>query len=244
MKLSLGISLPKLVLIVFFYGTLVSAMKFEDFKTCSQSGFCRRNREYADQVTESKEFTSPYTLVKDSILLSKDKIYADIKNTKTNVLLTLDLHILKDNTARVRINEKAPIKTRYDEHQKYTLFGEPELKEALNSETSDKGVIIITMDAQRKVVISPQPLRIEFLVDNEPAITLNERGFFNFEHLRTKESHQPKMIKKENEDGTSEMVKAPSEEGLWEETFKTWTDPKPNGNYYYYYYALNLMCVI
>lgn len=229
MKFSLGISLPKLALVAVLYGTFVSAMKFDDFKTCSQSGFCRRNRAYADDVTANTAFTSPYTLIKDSILLSKDKIYADVKNTETNVILTFDLHILKDNTARLRINEKTPIKKRYDEHQKHTLVGEPELTEALNTETSAEGVITIAMDKQRKVVISPQPLRVEFLVDDVPAITLNERGFFHFEHLRTKESHKPKMVEKKNDDGTVEMVEAESEKDLWEETFKTWTDPKPNG---------------
>jgi alpha 1,3-glucosidase len=223
MKL-LGLGLSSLLLVA--YGTLVSAMKFEDFKKCDQSAFCRRNRAYADD----SNFNSPYTLVKDSILLTKDKVHVDIKNTETNILLTLDLHVLKDNTARVRINEKSPIKARYDDHVKFTLVGEPELTNALETETSDTGVIIIHMDTQRKIIISPQPVRIEFLVNNEPAITLNDRGFFNFEHLRTKETHVPKMVEKKNDDGTTEMVEAESEKGLWEETFKTWTDPKPNGN--------------
>lgn len=216
--------LSKLGLLVVAYGSLVSAMKFEDFKKCNQSGFCRRNRAYADDGQ-----SSPYTLVKDSITTTKDKIHADILNTETNIILTLDLHVLKDNTARVRINEKTPIKARYDDHVKFTLVGEPESLPALNMETSDHGVITIQMDTQRKIVISPEPVRIEFLVDNKPAITLNDRGFFNFEHLRTKESHIPKKVEQKNEDGTVEMVEAESEKDLWEETFKTWTDPKPHG---------------
>lgn len=219
MKVALG-----LLLVVTLFGTLVSCMKFEDFKKCSQSGFCQRNRAYADSVT-----SSPYTLVKDSITTSSNKIHADILNTETNIYLTLDVHILKDNTARVRINEKSPIKPRYEDHSKHTLVGEPTLVDALETESSSDGVITVHMDKERKIVIHPQPVKIEFLVNNEPAITLNDRGFFNFEHLRTKEQHKPKMVEKKNDDGTVEIVEAESEKDLWEETFKTWTDPKPNG---------------
>ncbi|KAI8095334.1 glycosyl hydrolases family 31-domain-containing protein [Thamnidium elegans] len=217
MKLHFGL----LLLVV---GTLVSAMKFDDFKKCDQSGFCKRNRAYADTLS-----VSPYLLLKDTISLSSSSVHADIKNTDTNILLTLDLQLLKDNTARIRINEKEPIKPRYDEHAKFTLVGEPEQKDMLHSDISDNGLITLHIDNTRKVVISPQPVRIEFLVNNEPVITLNDRGFFNFEHLRTKESHVPKMVEKKNEDGSVEMVQADSEKDLWEETFKTWTDPKPNG---------------
>ncbi|KAG2205709.1 hypothetical protein INT47_008066 [Mucor saturninus] len=216
--------LSKVGLLVVAYGTLVSAMKFEDFKKCDQSGFCRRNRAYADDAA-----SSPYALVKDSIHTQEDRIHADILNTETNIVLTLQVHVLKDNTARVRINEKQPIKPRYEDHVKFTLVKEPETMKALKTETSDAGIITIHMDKQRKIVISPEPVRIEFLVNNEAAITLNDRGFFNFEHLRTKESHVKKMVEQKNEDGTVEMVEAESEKDLWEETFKTWTDPKPNG---------------
>ncbi|GAA5803029.1 hypothetical protein HPULCUR_008504 [Helicostylum pulchrum] len=199
-------------------------MKFDDFKKCDQSGFCRRNRAYADTLS-----VSPYLLLKDTISLSSSSVHADIKNTDTNVLLTLDLQLLKDNTARIRINEKKPIKLRYDEHAKFTLVGEPEQKDMLDSQISDNGLITLHIDNTRKVVISAQPVRIEFLVNNESVITLNDRGFFNFEHLRTKESHVPKMVENKKEDGSIEMVQADSEKDLWEETFKTWTDPKPNG---------------
>ncbi|KAI8051382.1 glycosyl hydrolases family 31-domain-containing protein [Gilbertella persicaria] len=201
-------------------------MKFEDFKTCSQSGFCRRNRAYADEATVA---SSPYTLLTDSVQLLQNKVYADIKNTETDALLTLELHILQDATARVRINEKSPIKPRYDEHSKYTLVSEPVSQDALSMTRTKQNNIEIQLDSTRKIVIHPQPVQIQFLVNHQPMITLNDRGFFNFEHLRTKETHKPKMIEKKNEDGTVSTEEAESEKDLWEETFKTWTDPKPNG---------------
>ncbi|KAI9483752.1 MAG: glycosyl hydrolases family 31-domain-containing protein [Benjaminiella poitrasii] len=200
-------------------------MKFEDFKTCSQSGFCRRNRAYADEATLA---SSPYTLIADSIQLVDNKVTADIRNTETDILLTLDLTVLQDNTARVRINEKTPIKPRYDEHARYTLVKEPQLETIEALERLDNGVSI-QIDASRKIVLNSQPVRIHFYVDNEPVITFNDRGFFNFEHLRTKETHKAKKVEQKKDDGTVELVDADTEKDLWEETFKTWIDPKPNG---------------
>ncbi|KAI8997781.1 glycosyl hydrolases family 31-domain-containing protein [Pilobolus umbonatus] len=201
-------------------------MKMEDFKTCSQSGFCRRNRAYADEASLA---SSPYILLQDSVVLAKSRLYADIKNTETDIILTLDLSILKDNTARVRVNEKAPIQPRYDDHIKHTLVGEPVLWNPDRIERLEDGHIVIDMNTETKIIISPSPFQIQFFVHDEPTITLNDRGFFNFEHLRTKESHKPQMVEKTNEEGVVETVEAESEKDLWEETFKTWTDPKPNG---------------
>ncbi|KAI9266106.1 glycosyl hydrolases family 31-domain-containing protein [Sporodiniella umbellata] len=198
-------------------------MKFEDFKKCSQSGFCRRHRAYADQVTES-----PYRLLTDTVLLNNDHVYAEVLNQDTEVHLTLDVHILQDNTARVRINEKAPIRPRYDEHIQHTLQGQPQPPVEPTQAEFKEGVITLT-HKKRRVVIRPEPFTLEFWVDDAPVITLNDRGFFHFEHLRTKESHQPKLVEKTNQDGVVEMVEDDTEKDLWEESFKTWTDPKPNG---------------
>ncbi|KAG0177650.1 hypothetical protein DFQ29_004616 [Apophysomyces sp. BC1021] len=211
--------------------TCVTAMKKEDFKTCSQSAFCRRNRAYADEVLADPTYQSPYVLIKDSIRMDDSKLLADVKNTETEIVLTLDVHVLQDNTARVRINEKNPIKPRYEDHIQHTLHREPVQVKFSESKTDKDGEITIALDTQgsRKIVISPEPVRIKFFVDDEPIISLNDRGFFHFEHLRTKETHKPKMIQQTKDDGTVEEVEAESEQGLWEETFKSWTDPKPNG---------------
>ncbi|KAI8369142.1 glycosyl hydrolases family 31-domain-containing protein [Choanephora cucurbitarum] len=201
-------------------------MKFEDFKTCAQSGFCRRNRAYADEATLA---SSPYTLITNSIQLLQNKLYAEVKNTETDILLTLELHLLQDATARVRINEKSPIKPRYDEHGQFTLVSEPVAENALSMEKTAEGGALVKLDNHRHILIHSQPVQIQFMVDNEPVITLNDRGFFNFEHLRTKETHKPKMIQQKNDDGSVSSQEAETEKDLWEETFKSWTDPKPNG---------------
>lgn len=216
-------------LTVLSLSVLSEAVKKEDFKTCSQSSFCRRNRALADTATADAHWVSPYTLVKDSIRFSNNFMTADVQNTQTNNVLVLELQVLVDNTVRVRMDEKSPILPRYKDHEQFTLVDKAKPIKPLQSGKNTEGIVKIALDSERKIVVTPSPLVIEFFVKDEPVITLNERGFFNFEHLRTKESHKPKMIKQKKEDGTEEEVEAPEEKDLWEETFKSWTDSKPRG---------------
>ncbi|CAO3597358.1 unnamed protein product [Absidia cylindrospora] len=210
-------------------------MKKEDFKTCSQSGFCQRNRAYADDaLSQDGGFRSPYSIVQISIQFNhnaKDShVKAEIENTDTKVIFTLDVTLLQDNTARVGINEKSPLKPRYDDHARYTLHQDPITAAPQHMEKDTKtGVVTVTVDGSRKLVITPEPFKMAFLVNDSPIITLNDRGFFNFEHLRTKETHVPKMIKQINDEGVMEEQQSELENTMWEETFKSWTDPKPNG---------------
>jgi alpha 1,3-glucosidase len=210
---------------------LSEAVKKEDFKTCSQSAFCRRNRALADSATADAQWVSPYTLVKDSIRFKNNFMTADIQNSNTNNVLVLELQVLADNTVRVRMDEKAPIYPRYKDHAQFTLVDEPKPIKPFKSGKNTDGIVKITLDAEgtRRVIVTPSPLRVEFFVNDEPVITLNDRGFFNFEHLRTKESHKPRMLKQKNDDGTETDVEAPEEKDLWEESFKSWTDSKPRG---------------
>ncbi|KAI9307319.1 glycosyl hydrolases family 31-domain-containing protein [Cunninghamella echinulata] len=218
---------------------VVSSMKFDDFKTCSQSGFCKRNRAYADEViSQGENYKSPYIILQDSIRIqsindeAKDSLFqADIQNKETNILFTLDMTLLQDNTVRVQINEKTPLHQRYDDHSQYTLHQPPIPVSAKQVNKDDNnGLVTISLDETRKVILSSDPFKIEFLVNDTPIITLNERGFFNFEHLRTKETHKPKLIQQTNGDDDSIEEKIPdTESNLWEESFKSWTDPKPNG---------------
>ncbi|KAI8068008.1 glycosyl hydrolases family 31-domain-containing protein [Gongronella butleri] len=215
-------------------GLQVSAMKKEDFKTCSQSGFCARNRQYADEVISAGGgFRSPYALVPESLQLSTAEgvhLAADIINKDADKLFTLRVTSLEDNTVRVRVNEKEPLHARYDEHIKYTLVKDPAVLAPVAAiADKDANMATIELDGHRKVVVSFDPIRIDFLVNDASIITLNDRGFFNFEHLRTKDQHKPKMIQQTNDDGAMEEVQHTSEGSMWEETFKTWTDPKPNG---------------
>ncbi|ORX61571.1 hypothetical protein DM01DRAFT_1332171 [Hesseltinella vesiculosa] len=215
------------------FGSLASAMKTEDFKTCSQSGFCQRNRLYADDAAALGDaFRSPYAVDADSLHLSLEDtahITADIINKNADKRFTMALTFLQDNTVRVQMNEKDPLHPRFDAHAAHTLVKAPVAQAPQAVDRTQDNQVTMILDASRKVIVTLEPVKVDFLVNDASVITLNDRGFFNFEHLRTKESHKPKMIQQQNDDGTLEDVQHAAEDTMWEETFKSWTDPKPNG---------------
>ncbi|KAH0150207.1 hypothetical protein KCU67_g3479, partial [Aureobasidium melanogenum] len=58
------------------------SVKHENFKTCDQSGFCKRNRAYADSAASlSSSWTSPYALDSASITFSNGQLSGTILKT-------------------------------------------------------------------------------------------------------------------------------------------------------------------
>lgn len=50
-------------------------VKHGNFKTCEQSGFCKRNRAYADNVaTLGNTWASPYTLDPNSVMIGHGQV--------------------------------------------------------------------------------------------------------------------------------------------------------------------------
>ncbi|GBB86982.1 hypothetical protein RclHR1_13430006 [Rhizophagus clarus] len=225
---------------VIITNVVVSAMKPQDFRTCAQTSFCRRNRAYADKAI-SNSFVSPYNVVKDTINIENGIISGELINTENKVSFVFQVHLLMNNIARIKINEKYPLKPRYDGVKYWSLIQEPvnTLEYTENPSTGKDGVTSLSfgVDRNRKVIIYHTPFHVELLVNDEPVIIFNNRGFFNFEHLRKKDDsvNQPEEliiqseINTEKEIQTEEKKEERSEEGLWEETFNGKIDSKPNG---------------
>ncbi|CAG8722574.1 13794_t:CDS:1, partial [Acaulospora colombiana] len=205
----------------------------QDFKTCADSSFCRRARGYADNVLANPSFVSPYLLVKETIVIKDGILSGDIINKENKILFTFEVSFLEIGTARIRINEKHPLKPRYDNVKNFALVKEPSTTLEYTEHPSQDGLTSISFgkDRKQKIVVYHSPFRVEFLVDDVPTILLNDRGFFNFEHMRKKES-SPALVDQNDQaskvDGDTEE-KEGKEEGLWEETFNGRTDTKPNG---------------
>lgn len=231
--------------IVMATNVVVSAMKPQDFRTCAQTSFCRRNRAYADKATSSS-FISPYNVVKDTINIENGIISGELINTDNKVSFIFEIHLLINNIARIKINEKYPLKPRYDGAKYWSLIQEPfnTLEYTENPSTGKDGVTSLSfgVDRNHKVIIHHTPFHVELLVNDEPVIIFNNRGFFNFEHLRKKDdpANQPEEltiqseINAEVEIQTEEEKEEKQEEGLWEETFNGKLDSKPNGNFKFY----------
>lgn len=226
----------------------VSAVKREDFKTCAQSGFCARNRAYADLAKETPQWTSPFQLNPSSLRLQNGIISGDLLNTQEEQLpasgraLSFELHLLDTEAVRVRINEVDPIKPRYDGVQDTVLikpygFSSESKYERLSKD--DNGVLTVNYGSEGKntVKISSAPFKVEFLVNGVSTVILNEEGLLRFERLRNKEAEPEKLVDQGAEgeqEGDIKIEKSALElklvENLWDERFKDNTDSKPRGN--------------
>jgi alpha 1,3-glucosidase len=219
---------------------VLAAVKHENFKTCSQSGFCRRNRAYADDASaKGTSWSAPYELEPSSIRFQDGQLQGTvIKTTNTNekVRLPLTVSFLESGVARVVLDEEKRIKgeielrhdskarkERYNEAGKWTLVGGLELsKSATLNHESDAGFTKVLYGPENnfQAVIRHAPLEIQFQREGETHVKLNDRGFLNLEHWRPKVD-----APKDEEDGK----KAEDQSTWWEESFGGNIDSKPRG---------------
>lgn len=219
------------------FADVANTVKHENFKTCSQSGFCKRNRALADRATAAgASWSSPYELngatvgLKDGVLTGT--ILKIISETES-IELPLVFSFLDSGVARVTIDEavrqKGEIelrhgskarKERYNETAKWALVGgENYHKEAIMK--IEEGVTTVEYGPPgHQVKITHKPFSARFLRDGEVQVVFNERNLMNVEHWRAK---------KEIVEGEAEGEKSEDEETYWEETFGGNTDSKPRG---------------
>lgn len=109
----------------------------------------------------------------------------------------------------------------------------------------DEGLIAKFGDNRAQLKLTYAPLKAELYIDNLLAITANDRGLLNFEHLRVKPAPPPAppapVVNEEGvvegeqpqeEPAQPEPVPATEElENAWEEHFSSHHDSKPNGIY-------------
>ena len=154
----------------------------KNFKTCDQSGFCRRNRRLADNPPAA------YHLVPDTVnvQLEDAAVNAQLVNPATKVLYNLEVFVA-DGTARVVIDEASPIRPRYRVQD--VIVGTWTPATATIDTVDDKTTISFGSDAELKVVLTHAPFRIDFFRKDDLVMSLNSRGLFNMEHQRIKVRH-------------------------------------------------------
>jgi alpha 1,3-glucosidase len=226
-------------------------VKHENFKTCDQSGFCKRNRQYADAASTTG-FKSPYELEASSITFKDGQLKAavikTVEKSGEKVRLPVTISFLESGSARVTLDEEKRIKgeielrhnskarkERYNEAGSWALVGglTPSPGAALSS-AAEKGTTIVKYGPAGtfEALIRHSPFGIEFKRDGETQIQFNDRGLLNMEHWR------PKVEKKVEEPKEGEVGPAPpppedpnaeDESTWWDEAFGGNTDTKPRG---------------
>uniref|UniRef100_A0A8C9ZHG4 Glucosidase II alpha subunit n=1 Tax=Sander lucioperca TaxID=283035 RepID=A0A8C9ZHG4_SANLU len=131
----------------------------------------------------------------------------NFKTCDQSVRLLLELYRLQGNMTRVKINELKPLKPRYEVPD--VLIREPPTDLSLLSQDENGVVLSLGAESQR-VIVSARPFRLDIMEGRDVLMSLNSRGLLAFEHLRMQEEEKV-------------------EDGMWEETFKSHSDSKPNG---------------
>ncbi|XP_053620573.1 neutral alpha-glucosidase AB [Plodia interpunctella] len=206
-----------LVGILAIYGSF--AVDRNNFKTCEQSGFCKRLR--AQKPEKSQYSLDPKTVAVQGNTLVANVVTVDRETQPPKVLhkYVLKLSAIKDGTFRVEINEAEPLYPRYV--PQLALVSAP-VTDKLELVSSDDTKVIAANSQGHRVVITVDPLKIEFLdKSGESAVVLNENNQLFVEPLRKR--------KEAVEDETGQILEE-DEEGTWGETFKSHHDSKPRGN--------------
>lgn len=229
-------------------------VKHENFKTCGQSGFCKRNRALADTVTsKGASWTSPYQLDPNSVSLRNGQLKGVISKTLEGegeaVRLPLVITFLESGAVRVTVDEEkrqngdiklrhgSPArKERYNEVAQWVLVGGLNTNKATTANIEQEATgILFGPDNKYEAIIKHSPFGIEFMKDDQVHIKFNERGFMNMEHWR------PKVEKVQDEGGEQKEGEnhaggehpraelAVDESTWWEESFGGNTDSKPKG---------------
>lgn len=223
-------------------------VKHENFKTCDQSGFCKRNRAYADNVAaQGSSWASPYNIdhqtmiVKDGVLMAQ--ILKTVENSKP-VQLPLAITFLKSGAVRITINEakrqskeielrhgSQARKERYNEASKWAIVGDLTGAEVQIASRDKEGTTIKYGPGMKfQAIIRNSPFSVDFVRDEQVHVKLNGQGLMNMEHWRPKVEKEKKEFE-EGETGEPEQVpdNAVDESTWWEETFGGNTDSKPKG---------------
>uniref|UniRef100_A0A7N8XHP6 Glucosidase II alpha subunit b n=1 Tax=Mastacembelus armatus TaxID=205130 RepID=A0A7N8XHP6_9TELE len=198
-----------------------------NFKTCDQSAFCKRQRAL-------KPGESPYRALLETLELTNTRLTLQLINDNNKVRLLLELYRLQGNITRVKINELKPLKPRYEVPD--VLIREPPTEPL--SLSDENGVVLSLGSESQRVIVSAQPFRLDIMEGRDVLMSLNSRGLLAFEHLRMRKDTALSLPPSSLDHyifllhvccQTAKEEEEKVEDGMWEETFKSHTDSKPNG---------------
>ncbi|RDA88221.1 hypothetical protein CP532_0298 [Ophiocordyceps camponoti-leonardi (nom. inval.)] len=228
------------------------SVKEHDFKKCDQSGFCRRNRAYADNAAaEHATWNSPYRVDPASAVLKDGQLHAMVLKALTpageTARFPMTVSFLKSGATRVTVDEerrrkgdielrnKSPVrKERYDEAEKWVIVGGLDLDKAAKVVLQDKKQINIQYGpgSDLEAVIKFEPFEMEFRRGGEGHVRLNGRGLLNMEHWRLKvekKEAESQETTEGQEKAKDETQEGEDESTWWDESFGGNTDSKPRG---------------
>lgn len=220
------------------------ALKTQDWKTCSQSAFCRRGRALSARAREASSWKSPYSVDPATVVIAPDRaaFTASVKSSLyPDIKFQLDLKVHEDGVVRVRMDEVDGLRKRYDEAASWALIAEPDVSKAIKWVVGKNEVrATYGMKQDISVTVKFDPLKVALLRNGQEEVVLNGGGLLHMEHFRTNSPPAREEVDPEEGSDGDEPVQQVmevnprawfegEEDGWWEETFLSWTDSKPKG---------------
>ena len=243
-----------LVALLALHATCVSGVKRNDFKTCAQSGFCRRLRDLPASSGSSPYHVDPASAVFDA---TSGLFTAELASQiwpEARFSLTLGVTAAPNaGLPRLKIDELNGLRQRYNETARWALQSEPGYATAAEGVAFTQGAA--GTDAtlswsytssggshakhQQQARVTFSPFKVEFLRDGEIHVSFNEQNLFHMEHFRIKEiGGGAADSSQEQPEGTVDTALQQAraafepflnDDGAWEETFNGHKDSKPKG---------------
>ncbi|ESO08740.1 hypothetical protein HELRODRAFT_74366 [Helobdella robusta] len=208
-----------------------------NFKTCQQSGFCKRQRDIP-------EHESPYYVDPTALQISQSSVKFQLNSRSPKAApLAVSLFTLIDNTVRVKIDEASPLEKRYEVPVGDVLTSEPKEQNFKIIGRDSGKMTLSTANNNNKVIIYFDPFQVNLLVDEKLVTSINSRGLLKVEHLRKRKISSSSTEAAENNNNNNDNENKNDDDDdnddendddddapdMWEETFKTHTDTKPKG---------------
>ncbi|KAM7538331.1 hypothetical protein Aperf_G00000060539 [Anoplocephala perfoliata] len=210
-----------------------------NFKTCSDSSFCTRQRNFWPTYPQ-------YTVDVSKLLNNGNVVQCQLINSDSKRRLSFNLTYHNGRVFRLAIDEADPVHPRFRARVGDALIAEPQpLSLKVQKNESD---IIISSDNQDKAVVKIDPFRILIYSEDALQMTLNDRDLLNFEHqlepqfidspaIEEKATTLAENVSESESELTSstENTEAPQPPPVgpipvdWSESFKGYRDSRPHG---------------
>uniref|UniRef100_A0A8B9P7R1 Neutral alpha-glucosidase C n=1 Tax=Apteryx owenii TaxID=8824 RepID=A0A8B9P7R1_APTOW len=141
------------------------------------------------------------------------------------VLLQVEICELEGNIFRLKINEAAPLRARYEVPD--VLIKEP-TTQRLSISHKEAGILVLkSVNEEYKLQVTANPFQIELQSTDGIVLSMNSNGLLYFEHLQPPPSDR---YTENKEEAASDSSKETQEDlGLWQEKFGSFLDIKAHG---------------
>eukprot|EP00211_Chloroparvula_japonica_P004983 CAMPEP_0119120432 /NCGR_PEP_ID=MMETSP1310-20130426/1470_1 /TAXON_ID=464262 /ORGANISM="Genus nov. species nov., Strain RCC2339" /LENGTH=911 /DNA_ID=CAMNT_0007109909 /DNA_START=1 /DNA_END=2736 /DNA_ORIENTATION=- len=214
-----------MVVVVVVVVGLAEGVDRKKFKKCKDLGFCRRNRELAEETSKGSPFR-----VEGTFRPRSDEwgvLKGRLLNDATGDRHTVEVTGYKGGVARLTVQAEDEAHERYATHREVVLpdFASSENRAGTSSAYLEGAHRISLEGADAELVIT-DALQVSVLVGGKPAAVLNERGLLTYERMAPREEVEA-ALERARIAGRYKLVD--SADGGWEENFDGHKDSKPRG---------------